>query len=82
MSHLNAYSSTVSTSQSHFALPPADDPGVLTQTDEYDDGDEAGDFLSASGSKTDKAVRRRSSKGTPWFSTTFPFDCTDYGPRT
>lgn len=63
MSHLNAYSSAVSGSQSHFAVPPADDPGVLTPTDEYDD-DEAGDFPSASGSssKMDKSVRRRSSK--------------------
>ena len=61
MSHLNAYSG----SQSHFAVPPADDPGALTPTDEYDDGDEAGDFPSASGSssKLDKGVRRRSSKG-------------------
>lgn len=70
MSHLNAYSSTVSGSQSHFAVPPADDPGVLTPTDEYDD-DEAGDFPSASGSssKMDKSVRRRSSKGASRFST-------------
>jgi hypothetical protein len=69
MSHLNAYSSTVSGSQSHFAVPPADDPGVLTPTDEYDD-DEAGDFPSASGSssKMDKSVRRRSSKGALRFS--------------
>jgi hypothetical protein len=65
MSHLNAYSSTVSGSQSHFAVPPADDPGALTPTDEYDDGDETGDFPSGSGSssKIDKSVRRRSSKG-------------------
>ena len=72
MSHLNAYSSTVSGSQSHFAVPPADDPGVLTPTDEYDD-DEAGDFPSASGSssKMDKSVRRRSSKGASQFSTSF-----------
>ena len=48
MSHLNAYSSTVSGSQSHFAVPPVDDPGALTPTDEYDD-DEAGDFPSTSG---------------------------------
>jgi len=83
MSHLNAYSSAVSGSQSHFAVPPADDPGVLTPTDEYDD-DEAGDFPSASGSssKMDKSVRRRSSKGASRFSTFLPFDCTDYGPRT
>jgi hypothetical protein len=85
MSHFNnAYSSTVSESQSHFAVPPADDPGVLTPTDEYDDGDETGDFPSASGSssKMDRSVRRRSSKGAPQFSASFPFDCTDYGPRT
>lgn len=83
MSHLNAYSSTVSGSQSHFAVPPADDPGVLTATDEYDDGDEAGDFPSASGSssKMDKAVRRRSSKGASRFSVSLPFDCTHHGPQ-
>ena len=81
MSHLNAYSSTVSGSQSHFAVPPADDPGVLTATDEYDDGDEAGDFPSASGSssKMDKAVRRRSSKGASRFFVSLPFDCTHHG---
>jgi hypothetical protein len=61
MSHLNAYSPAVSVSQSHFAVPPADE---LTPTDEYDDGDEGGDFPSASGSSSkDKSVRRRSSKG-------------------
>ena len=66
MSHLTSYSTSVPASQSHFAVPPMDDPAVLTATDEYDDGDEAGDFLSASGSSSkilDKAVRRRSSKG-------------------
>jgi hypothetical protein len=61
MSHINAYSPTVSGSQSHFAVPTADE---LTPTDEYDDGDEGGDFPSASGSSSkDKSVRRRSSKG-------------------
>jgi len=70
MSHLNAYGS-----QSHFAAPPSDDPGVLTLTDEYDDGDDAGDFPSASGSssKIDKAVRRRSSKGVSLFFRLSPF---------
>lgn len=76
MSHLNAYSPTISTSQSHFALPPADE---LTPTDEYDDGDEGGDFPSASGSSS-KAVRRRSSKGASRSSASLPFDCTDFGP--
>jgi hypothetical protein len=60
MSHINAYSPTVSVSQPHFSVPPADE---LTPTDEYDDGDEGGDFPSASGSSSkDKGVRRRSSK--------------------
>lgn len=83
MSHLNAYSSAVSDSQSHFAVPPADDPGVLTPTDEYDDGDETGDFPSASGSssKMDRSVRRRSSKGAPQLSAPFSSGCTDCGPR-
>ena len=82
MSHLNTYSSAVSGSQSHFAVPPVDDPDVLTPTDEYDD-DEGGDFPSASGSssKIDKSVRRRSSKGASRFSASLPFDCTDYGPQ-
>jgi hypothetical protein len=63
MSHLASYSSSVPASQSHYAVPPMDDPAA---TDEYDDGDEPGDFLSASGSSSkmlDKTVRRRSSKG-------------------
>jgi hypothetical protein len=64
MSHLTSYSS----SQSHFPVPSMDDPGALTPTDEYDDGDETGDFPSASSSKMlDKAVRRRSSKGASRF---------------
>jgi len=68
MSHLNAYSSAVSGSQSHFPVPPADDPAGLTPTDEYDDGDDTGDFPSGSGSsKIDKTVRRRSSKGASLF---------------
>jgi hypothetical protein len=67
MSHLNAYSSAVPGSQSHFPVPPPDDPAGLTPTDEYDD-DDTGDFPSASGSsKMDKTVRRRSSKGTSRF---------------
>jgi hypothetical protein len=78
MSHVNAYSPSVSVPQSHFAVPPADE---LTPTDEYDDGDE-GDFPSASGSSSkDKAVRRRSSKGASPLFVTLPFDCTDKGPR-
>jgi hypothetical protein len=61
MSHLTSYASSVPGSQSHFVVSPMDDPAV---TDEYDDGDETGDFPSASSSKIlDKAVRRRSSKG-------------------
>jgi hypothetical protein len=64
MSHLASYSSSLPASQSHFAIPPVDDPALLTATDEYDDGDEPGDFGSGSSSKMlDKAVRRRSSKG-------------------
>ncbi|KAH9992334.1 fungal-specific transcription factor domain-containing protein [Russula vinacea] len=60
MSHLTSYASSVPGSQSHFVVSPMDDPAV---TDEYDDGDETGDFPSASSSKIlDKAVRRRSSK--------------------
>lgn len=79
MSHLNAYSPNVSNSQSHFAVP-ADE---LTPTDEYDDGDEGGDFPSASGSSSkDKSVRRRSSKGPLPFYASGHFDCTDCGPRT
>lgn len=78
MSHINAYSPTVSVSQSHFSVPPADE---LTPTDEYDDGDEGGDFPSASGSSSkDKAVRRRSSKGAPRYCLP-SFDFTDHGAR-
>jgi hypothetical protein len=75
----NPYASSPSTSQSHFVLSSMDDPTVLALTDEYDDGDELlGDlpsgsnsaidmFHESSGSSSkpfDKAVRRRSSKGT------------------
>jgi hypothetical protein len=75
----NPYSSSVSTSQSHFVLSSSmDDPTVLALTDEYDDGDELGDLPSGSNSAVDmfpesssssskpfdKGVRRRSSKGT------------------
>jgi hypothetical protein len=71
----NPYSNSPSTSQSHFVLSSMDDPTVLALTDEYDDGDELlGDLpsgsvdmfreSSSSSSKPfDKAVRRRSSKG-------------------
>lgn len=73
MSHLNAYSGSQS-----FVVPPDE----LTPTDEYDDGDEGGDFPSASGSSSrDKAVRRRSSKGASRLSASLPFDYTDYGVR-
>jgi hypothetical protein len=73
----NPYSITASSSHAHFTLPSMDDSTVLTLTDEYDDGDELCDLPSGSGSAvdifhesssssskiSDKAVRRRSSKG-------------------
>jgi hypothetical protein len=73
----NPYSTTASSSHSHFTLPSMDDLTILTLTDEYDDGDELCDLPSGSGSAadiflessssssklSDKAVRRRSSKG-------------------
>ncbi|SRR6266404_3589642 len=76
-SSVNPYSSSGPSSQPHFALPPMDDPAVLTLTDDYDDGDELSDlppasstavdifhdFSGSSSRALDKTVRRRSSKG-------------------
>jgi hypothetical protein len=76
-SYSTSASTSTSNSQTHFTLSPMDDSTVLNLTDEYDDGDELGDLPSGSGSAVDgflesssssarifeKAVRRRSSKG-------------------
>jgi hypothetical protein len=56
--------------------------GHVSPTDEYDDGDEGGDFPSVSGLLSkDKAVRKkRSIKGASRLSASLPSDCTDCGP--